>query len=222
MLSIGLHCRLVGRPGRAAALARFLDYVKGRDHVWVARRVDIARHWIKQHPPQTGYQPSRMSAPLFREVFGDIFEHTPKIAEATYKKGLNASHDTTGGLYAALVATMRAMTPAQKLDLIRAHPDLAGRLALAKQLTDDSTKEQGSAGLDRLSADELKRFTAINNTYRERFGFPFIMAVKGATKDQILAGFESRIGNSVETETAEALKQVERIALLRLNDRLPQ
>jgi OHCU decarboxylase len=222
MLSIGLHCRLVGRPGRAAALARFLDYVKGRDHVWVARRVDIARHWIKQHPPQTGYRPSRMSAPLFREAFGDIFEHTPQIAEGTYRKGLNTSHDTAGGLHAALVATMREMMPAQKLDLIRAHPDLAGRLALAKQLTDDSTKDQGSAGLDRLSPEELARFTAINNAYRERFGFPFIMAVKGATKEQILSGFESRIGNSVETETAEALKQIERIALLRLNDRLPQ
>jgi len=222
MLSIGLHCRLVGRPGRAAALARFLDYVKGRDLVWVARRLDIARHWIKQHPPQTGYVPSRMSAPLFREVFGDIFEHTPQIAEATYKKGLNASHDTAGGLHAALVASMREMTPAQKLDLIRAHPDLAGRLALAKQLTDDSTKEQGSAGLDRLTPEELARFTAINDAYRQRFGFPFIMAVKGATKEQILAGFESRIGNSVETETAEALKQIERIAFLRLADRLPQ
>jgi OHCU decarboxylase len=120
------------------------------------------------------------------------------------------------------VATMREMAPEQKLDLIRAHPDLAGRLALAKQLTDDSTKEQGSAGLDRLSPEELARFTAINDAYRERFGFPFIMAVKGATKEQILTGFESRIGNSVETETAEALKQIERIALLRLNDRLPQ
>ena len=222
MLSIGLHCRLVGRPGRAAALARFLDYVKIRDRAWVARRIDIARHWIRRHPPKSGYVPSRMSAPLFREAFGDIFEHTPQIADATYKKGLDGSHDTVAGLHAALVAAMREMDTPQKLALIRAHPDLAGRLALSKQLTEDSTKEQGSAGLDRLSPDELARFTAINDAYRERFGFPFIMAVKGATKEQILAGFESRIANAVETETAEALTQIERIALLRLADRLPQ
>jgi len=221
MMSIGLHCRLVGRPGRVAALARFLDYVESHQHAWVATRLDIARHWIKHHPPAGGYRPSRMSPALFVEVFGDIFEHTPQIAARVCEAGLTGAHDTAPGLHEAMVAQMRAMNGDEKRALICAHPDLAGRLALAKKLTDDSAKEQGSAGLDKLSADELARFTALNETYKKRFGFPFIMAVKGATKEQILAGFERRLAHEPETEFNEALAQIEKIALLRLSDRLP-
>jgi OHCU decarboxylase len=221
MMSIGLHCRLVGRPGRAAALARFLDYIASHERVWVARRLDIARHWIKHHPPQGGYRPSRMSPALFVEVFGDIFEHTPQIAARAHAAGLRGEHDTAAGLHAAMVAHMRAMSVDEKRALILAHPDLAGRLALAKQLTADSLKEQGSAGLDRLTADELKRFTQLNDAYKGRFGFPFIMAVKGATKEEILAAFERRIAHDADAEFAEALAQIERIAALRLADRLP-
>ena len=221
MMSIGLHCRLVGRPGRVAALARFLDYVESHPHAWVATRLDIARHWIKHHPPAGGYRPSRMSKALFVEVFGDTFEHTPQIAARAHEAGLTGAQDNAQGLHEALVAQMRAMNADEKRALICAHPDLAGRLALAKQLTDDSAKEQGSAGLDKLSADELARFTALNETYKTRFGFPFIMAVKGATKDQILAGFERRIALDETAEFNEALAQIEKIALLRLTDRLP-
>ncbi len=221
MMSIGLHCRLVGRPGRVAALARFLDYVESHPHAWVATRLDIARHWIKHHPPAGGYRPSRMSKALFVEVFGDIFEHTPQIAARAHEAGLTGAQDNAQGLHEALVAQMRAMNADEKRALICAHPDLAGRLALAKQLTDDSAKEQGSAGLDKLSADELARFTALNETYKTRFGFPFIMAVKAATKDQILAGFERRIAHDETAEFNEALAQIEKIALLRLTDRLP-
>jgi OHCU decarboxylase len=221
MMSIGLHCRLVGRPGRAAALARFLDYVRGHERVWVATRLDIARHWIRRHPPQGGWRPSRMSAPLFVEAFGDIFEHTPQIAARAHAQGFTSAQDNAAGLHGALVVQMRAMTREEKLALILAHPDLAGRLALAKQLTADSLKEQGSAGLDRLTPDELRRFTELNDAYKARFGFPFIMAVKGATKDEIMAAFERRIGHDKDAEFAEALTQIEKIALLRLADRLP-
>ena len=108
-----------------------------------------------------------------------------------------------------------------KLSLIRAHPDLAGRLALAGALTADSTREQASSGLDRLTPEELQRFTELNDAYRARFGFPFIMAVKGATKDEILAAFERRLQHHPQGEFAEALAQIERIAMLRLKDRLP-
>jgi OHCU decarboxylase len=221
MMSIGLHCRLVGRPGRVAALARFLDYVESHKHAWVTTRLDIARHWIKHHPPAAGYRPSRMSKALFVEVFGDIFEHTPQIAARAFEAGLAGAHDTASGLHKAMVAQMRAMNVDEKRALICAHPDLAGRLALAKKLTDDSAKEQGSAGLDKLSADELARFTALNEAYKARFGFPFIMAVKGASKEQILAGFERRLNHDAETEFNQALAQIEKIALLRLTDRLP-
>jgi OHCU decarboxylase len=221
MMSIGLHCRLVGRPGRAAALARFLDYVQRHDDAWIATRLDIARHWLRKHPPAGGLRPSRMSRALFVECYGDIFEHTPQIALRAHAAGLGAAQDTASGLHAALVKHMRAMSDAEKRALICAHPDLAGRLALAKQLTEDSAKEQGSAGLDKLMPDELARFTQLNDAYKARFGFPFIMAVKGATKDQILAGFERRIGHDADSEFAEALTQIEKIAALRLADRLP-
>ncbi|MFZ9501469.1 MAG: allantoinase PuuE [Beijerinckiaceae bacterium] len=221
MMSIGLHCRLVGRPGRIAALARFIDYVQRHDDAWIATRLDIARHWLRKHPPKGGFKPSRMSRALFVECFGDIFEHTPQIAARAHSAGFSAVHDAASGLHAALVAQMRAMSDAEKRALICAHPDLAGRLALAKQLTEDSAKEQGSAGLDKLTPDELARFTQLNDAYKARFGFPFIMAVKGATKEQILAGFERRIGHDQHSEFAEALAQIEKIAALRLADRLP-
>ncbi len=221
MLSVGLHCRLAGRPGRSAALARFLDYVQAHDHVWVATRLDIARHWIRTHAPKGGFVPSHMPRALFVERFGDIFEHTPGIAEQAHRSGLTPAHDTADGLHGVLVSVMRAMNRDQKLALINAHPDLAGRLALAKQLTSDSTSEQGSAGLDTLTPDELARFTRLNTAYQTRFGFPFIMAVKGRTKNEILAAFETRVKNDAAVEFDEALRQIERIARLRLADRLP-
>ena len=221
MLSIGLHCRLVGRPGRAAALARFLDYVRAHERVWVARRVDIARHWVRSHPPAGGYRPSRMGEALFVEVFGDVFEHTPGIARRAHRAGLTPVQDSAEGLHVALVAAMRDLEPTERRALLDAHPDLAGRLALAQGLTEQSTGEQAGAGLDRLSTAELARFTALNDRYRSRFGFPFIMAVKGRTKGEILSAFERRLENEPADEAATALAEVERIALLRLKDRLP-
>ncbi|WP_237476498.1 allantoinase PuuE [Lichenibacterium dinghuense] len=221
MMSVGLHCRLVGRPGRAAALARFLDYVASHDRVWVARRIDIARHWVRTHPPAGGYRPSRMGEVLFVAVFGDTFEHTPEIARAAHRAGLGPAEDAADGLHAAMVRAMRALPRSARRALIDAHPDLAGRLALAKGLTADSTSEQAGAGLDRLTADELARFTDLNARYRERFGFPFIMAVKGRSRDEVLAAFEQRLRNGEDAEFDRALAEVERIALLRLRDRLP-
>lgn len=221
MMSIGLHCRLVGRPGRMAALERFLDHVQAREGVWVATRLDIARHWVRRHPPPGGWRPSAMSKVLFVEGFGDVFEHTPAIAEAAHAAGLHPRHDGVEGLHEAMVGAMRALPEAAKTALIDAHPDLAGRLALAGSVTADSAREQGSVGLDRLNSGELDRFTRLNDAYRARFGFPFIIAVKGLDKDHILAAFERRLNNEADAERAEALRQIERIALLRLRDRLP-
>ena len=120
-----------------------------------------------------------------------------------------------------MAAAMARGDDTQKLELITAHPDLAGRLALARQLTKESTHEQASAGLDRLSADELARFTALNDSYRGKFGFPFIMAVKGKSKAEIASEFERRIGNDSATEFSTALAQIDRIAALRLAEILP-
>lgn len=218
MMSVGLHCRLVGRPGRAAALARFLNYVASHDRVWVARRIEIARHWARHHRP-ADLAPSRMSRALFVELFGDVFEHSPGIAEEAHAAGLGSGQDTPEGLHAALAAVLRAAPRERQLALIHAHPDLAGRLA-TDAMTPDSQAEQASAGLDRLGEDERARFIALNDAYREKFGFPFIMAVKGRSPADILSAFEARLDHDPEQEVEIALKEIEAIALLRLNERL--
>ncbi|MEH3147051.1 MAG: allantoinase PuuE [Methylobacterium frigidaeris] len=217
MLSIGLHCRLVGRPGRAAALARFLDYVAGHPDVWVTRRIDIARHWIRHHAPAE-LTPSRMSRALMAEIHGDVFEHSPWIAEAAHAAGLTATHDTAEGLHDAMVTAMRAGGPARALDLIRAHPDLGERVA---GMTAESQAEQASAGLDSLDEAQRARFLDLNGRYKARFGFPFVMAVRGRGAEEILAALDERLGNETEAEQARALSEIETIALLRLRQRLP-
>ena len=223
MLNIGLHCRLVGRPGRAASLKRFIDYVLSHEKVWVARRIDIAEHWMKEHPfVPAALKPSAMALPAFVEKFGSIFEHSPWIAERAFDMELGPAHDSAGGLHNALARAFRSASADERLGVLRAHPDLAGKLAQAKRLTAESTAEQASAGLDALTDAERETFTTLNAAYVEKFGFPFIIAVKGLTKDQILAAFRTRIDNSRDEEFATACAQVERIALLRLKDMLPE
>ena len=218
MLSVGLHCRLVGRPGRAASLKRFLDYVLSHDKAWVPTRLDIARHWIRTHAPPGGWKPTRLTRTLFIERFGGVYEHSPWIAGAAYDAGLPANADTAEGLARAMAAAAAKGSEADKRSLVLAHPDLAGRLAQAKRLTAESTGEQAGAGLDRLSPDEIARFTDLNDAYRGRFGMPFIMAVKGKTKADILAAFEGRLQNDADAEMRTALAEIDRIAALRLKD----
>ncbi|MDJ0944372.1 MAG: 2-oxo-4-hydroxy-4-carboxy-5-ureidoimidazoline decarboxylase [Kiloniellales bacterium] len=165
--------------------------------------------------------PRALSRADFVAAFGGIFEHSPWIAEAAFDASLPAEAESAEVLHRALCAVLRSAPRARKLALIEAHPDLAGRLALAGRLTAQSSKEQSSAGLDSLTEDELARFTDLNDAYKAKFGFPFIMAVKGRGKTEILAAFERRLENDAEAEFAEALAQIERIALLRLKDLLP-
>ena len=155
MLSIGLHNRLVGRPGRAASLARFVDYARGHDKVWIATRLDIARHWIRHHPPPGGWKPSRLTRTLFVERFGGVYEHSPWIAEGAYDAGLRRRAQTRPRVSPRRWRARRRPESRRKEALIDAHPDLAGKLALAKGLTANSTREQQGAGLDRLTPDEL-------------------------------------------------------------------
>jgi OHCU decarboxylase len=157
----------------------------------------------------------------FVSRFGGVFEHSPFIAERAYDDGFVSEALTLDRVHAALVAVFRAASEEERLGVLRAHPDLAGRLAIAGELTEDSRKEQAGAGLDRLSPAEHARFTELNTAYTQKFGFPFIIAVKGLTKDDILAAFERRIDNSREEEFSTAAAQVERIALLRLSSMLP-
>ena len=222
MMSIGLHCRLLGRPGRVMALARFIDYVQSHEKVWIARRVDIAEHWAKTHPPKPlSERPSQMPEEVFVERFGGIFEHSPWVAQRAWADELSPAHDTALGLAAALAFQFRAASAEERLGVLVAHPDLAGKLAQAKRLTASSTEEQASAGLDALTDEERSRFTGLNDAYVEKFGFPFIIAVRDNTKASILAAFEKRIANDRDTEFATACKQVERIGFLRLKALLP-
>jgi OHCU decarboxylase len=158
----------------------------------------------------------------FISRFGGVFEHSPFIAERAYDDGFVGDNLNVDRVHAALVAIFRAASAEERLGVLRAHPDLAGRLAVAGELTEDSKKEQAGAGLDRLSAEEHARFTTLNNAYVGKFGFPFIIAVKGLDKDDILKAFERRIDNSRDAEFETATAQVERIALLRLEAMLPQ
>ena len=224
MMSIGLHCRLAGRPGRFAALKRFVDYVLSRDDVWCARRIDIAEHWAKAHPAPAigGLKPSTMTEAEFVAAFGGVFEHSPWIAERAIRDEQSPVMDTMTGLHAALCYQFRLASDDERLGVLKAHPDLAGKLAAAKRLTPESALEQASAGLDALTDAEKARFTELNTAYVEKFGFPFILAVKGRSKNEILENFETRIGNDRETEFRTACVQVERIARLRLSDMLPK
>jgi OHCU decarboxylase len=222
MMSIGLHCRLIGRPGRAAALKRFIDYVKNHDKVWLPTRGEIAAHWRARHPyaPQA-LRPSRMGRDEFVQRFGGIFEHSPWIAERAYELELGPAHDSAGGLHNALARVFRSASENERLAVLTAHPDLAGKLAQARRLTAESSAEQASAGLDALTDAERETFTQLNTAYTQKFGFPFIIAVKDNTKATILDAFRIRIENDRETEFATACRQVERIARLRLTDLLP-
>jgi OHCU decarboxylase len=156
----------------------------------------------------------------FVERFGGIFEHSPWIAAAAWEARPWADLST---LHAAMCAVIRAAPEQAKLDLIRAHPDLVGRAALAGTLTRESTAEQRAAGLDHgaLTADEIARFSAANAAYRERFGFPFVICARENRKAAILAGFERRLGNTPEQEIATAIGEIERIAWHRLADLIP-
>lgn len=221
MLSIGLHCRLIGRPGRVMALKRFLDYAQAQQGVWFATRLQIAQHWAATHPPMSNPRPSVMKRDEFIATYGGIFEHSAWIAERAFDLELGPAHDTAGGLHNALARMFRSASETEKLGVLTAHPDLAGKLAQAKRLTAESSAEQAGAGLDALTDDEKETFTMLNQAYVDKFNFPFIIAVRDHDKASILAAFRRRIENGRNAEFAEACSQVERIAEFRLRDLLP-
>lgn len=153
----------------------------------------------------------------FVALFGDIAEHSAWVAEKAARTRPFASRDAM--VEAFQRAVLDADEPA-RLRLLEAHPDLAGKAAIAGSLTADSRREQAGAGLDRLTAEEFTRFHALNFAYRVRFEIPFIYAVRGATKQQILQAFEARANGTVLEERLTALAQVLRIIRFRLEDRV--
>ena len=165
--------------------------------------------------PLTLHEVNACDQEQFVASLGFLFEGSPWIAAAAWDSRPFSGLDD---LHRKLCDAMYSAPPAQKAALIRAHPDLVGRAALAGTLTPESTREQASAGLDRLSPDEIATFTRLNQAYRERFDFPFVICARENKKDSILAGFDARLHNSREQEIATALGEIAKIALLRLRD----
>ena len=157
----------------------------------------------------------RLERDRFVELLGGVFEHAPWVAEQAFDAG---PFDDVEALHSAMVGAVRRAPRERQLALIRAHPDLAGRAAIRGELTAPSTTEQASAGLDQCAPSEFERFRELNGKYKEKFGFPFILAVKGKTRQEILHAFEQRLKNSIEAEFQEALNQIARIGRLRLAD----
>jgi 2-oxo-4-hydroxy-4-carboxy-5-ureidoimidazoline decarboxylase len=142
---------------------------------------------------------------------GWVFEHSPWVAERAWARKPFQSLDE---LHAEMTAQMAAATPEEQLSLLRAHPDLGARI----EMSDASTNEQAGAGLDTLTSEEFQRLRRLNAGYRDKFGFPFLYAVKGSTKHDILKAIEARLPSGREHELAEALGQVARIARFRLEE----
>ena len=151
----------------------------------------------------------------FVAALGHLFEHSPWVAdEAWPRRPFRAAAD----LHLALCNAMRAAPRERQLALIRAHPDLAGRLAEQQRLSPESSREQASAGLTRLTAEELADFRRLNDAYRARFGFPFVICARLNAKDAIVAAMKARLESAAEREFETALGEIEKIAQLRLND----
>ncbi len=168
-------------------------------------------------------KPSCLSREAFLEEFQGIYEHSPWVAQKAWSEIESADNKTFFDNCLELALVMRNIVDKSnydsKLALLNAHPDLAGKIALAGELTKESANEQAGAGLDTCTEEELKHFHYLNSTYKVRNGFPFIMAVKGATKNVILDGFQTRINNNANEEFALAIEEVHKIALFRLQEK---
>ena len=159
-------------------------------------------------------KPSELSHAEFLARFGSVYEASPWVAEGVWPAVEDGGLDDPAALAAAMRAEVDAAPREMQLALIRAHPELASRARMA----DASVKEQSGAGLDRCSAEEFAAFQRLNGAYNARFGFPFIVAVKGLSRADILAAFEARLANDPDTEFATAIAQIHRIAGFRVAD----
>ncbi|OED35208.1 OHCU decarboxylase [Chromatiales bacterium (ex Bugula neritina AB1)] len=153
----------------------------------------------------------------FMALYGGLYEHSPWIAAQVWTEIQNDASITVDALALKLKNTVDAGTREQKMDLLCAHPELAGKAATEGSLTAESTEEQSRARLDLCSAEEFEQFHQLNSAYNEKFSFPFIMAVRNSSRTEILQAFEARLQNSEPQEFETALEQVHQIARLRLD-----
>jgi len=182
--------------------------------------MDYRSGWIRTHAAMNLPLPdvatlSRLDRPAFVALLGGVYECSPWIAERAWQR---RPFGDRAALQQALAQSLAAASKAEQLALIRVHPELAGKASVRGELTVDSRREQAGAGLDRCSPEEFEEIQRLNRDYGQRFGFPFIIAVKGLGRQDILAAMRRRIGRTPAEEFAEALAQVDRIAALRLAD----
>jgi len=154
----------------------------------------------------------------FVAQFADIYEHSAWVASGAFALGINQSHNQIANLHQLMIKVLDSAERPAKLALINAHPDLAGKAAIAGNLTAASTAEQAGAGISDCSAEQFAQFTQLNLRYKNKFAFPFIKAVKGSDRFKIIAAFEQRIDNDIETEFNQALLEINKIALFRLQE----
>ncbi|MDD1779740.1 2-oxo-4-hydroxy-4-carboxy-5-ureidoimidazoline decarboxylase [Enterovibrio sp. ZSDZ35] len=166
----------------------------------------------------TTCRPSSQTKAQFVETFGGVYEHSPWVAETAFGSGLDTAFDDQDTLHSRMSNVLNDADDAKKMQVVLAHPDLAGKAAQAGELTAESTSEQASAGISECTAEEFARFTDYNQRYKEKFQFPFIMAVKGANRHLILSAFETRLDNDLQTEFDTAIAEINKIALFRLRD----
>ena len=156
---------------------------------------------------------AQISRAEFVNKFGGVYEHSPWVAEQCYEKTRSATLDELASRFAACVDDASREV---RLALIRAHPDLAGRAAVQGELTVESGEEQASAGIDLCTPEEYEQFVMFNDAYKKKFGFPFVMAVRNSNRLMILAAFAKRIHHDEETEFETAIREIHKIARLRL------
>ncbi len=146
--------------------------------------------------------------------YGGIYEHSPWVAEETHE--IVGEIEDEGELATVFRMCVEQATDERKLALICAHPDLAGKAAISGELTEESSVEQASAGIDQCSKEEYQQFQDLNDQYKNKFGFPFVMAVRDSDRQEILAAFQRRLENDSQTEFATAIREIHKIARLRL------
>ena len=205
ILSIGLHCRLIGRPGRIESLRKFLDYIEGFSDVWCPRRIDISNHWHEHYPfDMVAWlkRPTALTKQEFVERFADSFEHASWVVEDAFDLELGAGHDTAKGLHNAFCRTFRAASQERRESVLKSQTGCIDTAFLQKHLTQKDTPI----------------FKDLCNQYVEKFGFPYILAESDAHNCSVLANLENRLKNDYNSEFAESCRQVEHAAFTKLSN----
>ena len=213
MFSVGLHCRLIGRPGRLAALKRFIDYVKSHDKVWFARRIDIARHWAAEHPyRKPALAPSRMSEAEFVATFGGVVRNGAGLARAAWNGELSPANDSAYGLFFALRTQFRSFPPEAQIGLFKEYTDLGARIEKARIVEDAGQSQR----LDVMTPQQQSTLRHMIEAYEQKFGFGVIFTVRDYTTATLLTALEGRLANDRQTEIAVTSRELERLLQLQV------